>query len=124
MRSAIYFAAAVAIGVVSGTAIAGMTGSLVIGMVAAGAIAGVALVVLEPAPEPLHSLERLPLPTEWTCHVCGELRPDEMIGLIQRECRMGPGKLTVSVRYCRDRDACAGGAEELAEQWLDVARER
>jgi hypothetical protein len=123
-RRALRAAAGVVIGTVFGVVVLGVTGSLFFGMVLGALIAMAAdeLLVLGQDvavedPDPDRS-------SYWTCHVCGELRPDELIGLIQRERRMGPGKLIVNVRYCRDRDACAGGAEELAEQWLDVARDR
>lgn len=119
MRAALRTAGALLIGVAFGTAVIGLTGSWIVGSVLGGVVAvGVdgLLAPEEPEPDPLRP--------EWTCHVCGDLRPDEMIDLIQRERRMGPGKLIVNVRYCRDRDSCAAGAEELAETWLDVARDR
>jgi len=49
----------------------------------------------------------------WTCHVCGELRPDSAISTIVRGYLVGPRAIEIktSMRYCNDRPAC----RELAE---------
>lgn len=49
----------------------------------------------------------------WTCHICGEERPDDKISvtthpLIYNGQRIG----SQNVRYCNDRTSCAEGAEE------------
>jgi hypothetical protein len=56
----------------------------------------------------------------WTCHFCGDERPDEFIGvrLVRRHLR-GIGwaqvPITVSRRYCKDRALCW----EAAKHWAD-----
>jgi hypothetical protein len=39
----------------------------------------------------------------WTCHICGDERPDEMIGVFKH---YHPGGLQENVRYCLDRAGC------------------
>lgn len=50
----------------------------------------------------------------WTCHVCGERRPDAAISVhkIDRSVEHGlpVGCYVVNVRYCNDRPACLEGA--------------
>lgn len=56
-----------------------------------------------------------PTPTlTWTCHVCGEERPDRLISVFTRE-RMWPGgvRFRENVRYCNDRMTCQDGASEV-----------
>lgn len=55
-----------------------------------------------------------PEPT-WTCHVCGETRPDSMIDVFQTdlsaERRLPAGTLMQNVRYCRDNPRCVAMAK-------------
>jgi hypothetical protein len=44
----------------------------------------------------------------WTCHVCGEERPDDRISVYTEEV----GIASVNVRFCNDRPACQEGAPE------------
>lgn len=58
----------------------------------------------------------------WTCHVCGEERPDALIGVYEDfEYLPRGGLVTANVRYCRDRSACFDGAAEIAKSWLPSA---
>lgn len=50
-------------------------------------------------------------PDGWTCHVCGDYRPDARIGVYSRLevfCRV---PVTENIRYCVDRPACVEGAK-------------
>lgn len=51
-------------------------------------------------------------PTEWrwTCHVCGDERPDAQISVLRVDVPYFGALLTVNVRYCNDRLACLRGA--------------
>ena len=50
---------------------------------------------------------------EWTCHVCGDLRPDAMIVVRRRAASLaGTGTQVVqNIRYCSDRPACVEGSK-------------
>lgn len=48
----------------------------------------------------------------WTCHVCGEKRPDGKISVHKI------GIIGANVRYCNDREACEQGASIAGETWL------
>lgn len=51
----------------------------------------------------------------WTCHVCGEERPDERISVFSSTQTI-PGTdatMTQNVRYCNDRPACVEGAKTI-----------
>jgi hypothetical protein len=51
----------------------------------------------------------------WTCHICGEERPDEKISVrtadLSGEHNFPPGTMKQNVRYCNDRPACIEGAK-------------
>lgn len=51
----------------------------------------------------------------WTCHVCGDYRPDELIAVVSSKRMVGGVEMTQNVRYCIDRPDCVRGA-------LDVVR--
>jgi hypothetical protein len=54
-------------------------------------------------------------PAMWTCHICGEERPDSSISVHQRretDPRF-PGAKTQTVRYCNDQPLCTFGATVL-----------
>ena len=65
----------------------------------------------------------------WTCHVCGEDRPDAMISVFSRTVMIGKIEAQENVRYCNDRPACVEGAVfvalcEIARQWIyDAAQQ-
>ena len=51
----------------------------------------------------------------WTCHVCGEERPDAAISVYRRtEVAKGGLTITQNVRYCNDRSDCAVGAPAVS----------
>lgn len=54
----------------------------------------------------------------WSCHICGEERPDEHIGVYSEEWSIidGRGQLTINVRYCSDRADCAAAAPAKARE--------
>jgi hypothetical protein len=48
----------------------------------------------------------------WTCHVCGEERPDDKISVYQQIHQTPTGiKVTQNVRYCNDNESCVEGAK-------------
>lgn len=50
----------------------------------------------------------------WTCHVCGDRRPDERISVHKSEREFVWGTtVTENVRYCNDRPACREGAATI-----------
>ena len=53
----------------------------------------------------------------WTCHVCGEERPDDKISVFKRdisaENNLPPGCATENIRYCNDRSACSERAKTM-----------
>jgi hypothetical protein len=60
----------------------------------------------------------------WTCHVCEDERPDSAITVLSRRYRSREGvEVTENVRYCRDRETCAAGAQGihwLGSDWSEV----
>lgn len=70
---------------------------------------------------------RPPLSDRWICHVCGMLRPDELIGTAQGWRRNWLGldgaAFGVSARYCLDKDECGVGAVKLVVDWLPEWRD-
>ena len=50
----------------------------------------------------------------WTCHVCGDGRPDATISVHKidrsKEHGLPPLHYVVNIRYCNDRAACREGA--------------
>lgn len=50
---------------------------------------------------------------EWTCHFCGELRPDNLIGVASATRLMaGAVEVKLTRRYCRDREECIAAAAQ------------
>lgn len=49
----------------------------------------------------------------WTCHVCGEDRPDRLISVLRTEVPFGGRMVAQNVRYCNDRPGCAAGAPKV-----------
>lgn len=50
----------------------------------------------------------------WTCHVCGEKRPDAMISVYSTKVDYGYGVIAdVNVRYCNDKQSCRDGAPNV-----------
>ncbi len=50
----------------------------------------------------------------WTCHVCGELRPDSTISVVTTDVstqyELPSGTMKQNVRYCNDRQTCINAA--------------
>lgn len=48
----------------------------------------------------------------WTCHVCGDERPDDKISVFSRPRDFGHGIVAQeNIRYCNDRASCIEGAK-------------
>lgn len=62
----------------------------------------------------------------WTCHVCGDERPDELIAVHSETYPILGGRVdyTVNVRYCADRVGCQAGAPMVAKRWAAPALDR
>lgn len=56
----------------------------------------------------------------WTCHVCGDERPDLSIAVFKRDVStdhgLPIGSMFTNVRHCSDRPKCRAGAEGV--QWF------
>lgn len=51
----------------------------------------------------------------WTCHVCGEERPDRFISVQHNFAELMPGvPVQQNVRYCNDRPACKAAAPSVS----------
>jgi hypothetical protein len=50
----------------------------------------------------------------WTCHVCGDERPDEAISVHKNLAVLGGITITQNIRYCNDRPGCAAGAPDVS----------
>ena len=47
----------------------------------------------------------------WTCHICGEERPDDKIGVINRQIIIIPDVIGhENIRFCKDKESCREGA--------------
>lgn len=50
----------------------------------------------------------------WTCHVCGEERPDDLISVHKTTTVTERGiRIQQNVRYCNDSPSCAEGAKDV-----------
>ena len=50
----------------------------------------------------------------WTCHICGEERPDDKISVLTKPLVIrGRYCGAQNIRYCNDRRACIEGAKEF-----------
>ena len=43
----------------------------------------------------------------WTCHICGEERPDRLISVRSKTVKHAGFTTTENVRYCNDRITCS-----------------
>jgi len=50
----------------------------------------------------------------WTCHVCGEDRPDERISVHHRDEKLAGQTVATNIRYCNDRSACIEGVQTFS----------
>lgn len=52
---------------------------------------------------------------EWTCHVCGNLRPDASISVYKKEMVYNGARIGQhNVRYCNDRPVCINQAPTIS----------
>jgi hypothetical protein len=59
----------------------------------------------------------------WVCMVCGDERPDHLIGVQSFEYPLRIGAqtvsvMTVNVRHCTDRSSCVVGAAPVAQKFV------
>jgi hypothetical protein len=52
----------------------------------------------------------------WTCHVCGETRPDSKISVYSTELQINGIIIKQNVRHCNDRPNCIEEAKNV--DWL------
>lgn len=52
-------------------------------------------------------------PLTWTCHVCGENRPDAEISVFKSTRMVKTVEVHQNVRYCNDRASCTIGAKDV-----------
>jgi uncharacterized Fe-S cluster protein YjdI len=58
-------------------------------------------------------------PLTWACHVCGAVRPDDLIAVHKsRWLRADRIAVQTNVRYCADRPDCLAGAPAVAAGWM------
>lgn len=55
-------------------------------------------------------------PNGWTCHVCGDYRPDSKISVHSTDTMFSGVSLQQNVRYCNDRLECREGAKNI--KWI------
>jgi hypothetical protein len=55
----------------------------------------------------------------WTCHVCGEERPDEFISVYTTTKYLNGVEFKHNVRYCNDKQSCVEGAKKIT--WIPGA---
>lgn len=48
----------------------------------------------------------------WTCHVCGDERPDSRISVLTKPLNFPGVVAEQNIRYCNDRETCRAGAED------------
>lgn len=60
----------------------------------------------------------------WTCHICKEERPDELIAVHTEKIASRLGPVSAHVRYCKDNPACQQAAPALADHWLGPWRRK
>lgn len=49
----------------------------------------------------------------WTCHVCGDVRPDAKISVFTHEREVNGVSFRENVRHCNDRPPCVEGAKSF-----------
>lgn len=49
----------------------------------------------------------------WSCHVCGEIRPDNKISVHKTFAGEPDTPFQINTRYCNDRDKCKNGAADV-----------
>lgn len=56
----------------------------------------------------------------WTCHICGDERPDALISVRKVPAEMGGVNFEQNVRYCNDRPACAEASKTYSFNTLTM----
>jgi len=55
---------------------------------------------------------------EWTCHICGETRPDALISVFttdtSKKYGLPPDTMKQNVRFCKDKKSCIEGAKTFS----------
>ncbi len=51
---------------------------------------------------------------KWRCHICGDERPDHLIGVITHQRMMGTVPFQENVRYCVDKTSCQVAAQDAS----------
>ena len=57
----------------------------------------------------------------WTCHICGEKRPDDKISVQKNKRMVGRVPITENVRHCNDREACIEGSKAYSHLSVSMA---
>lgn len=50
----------------------------------------------------------------WTCHVCGDRRPDAQISVHVKTTMFHNAPIVENIRYCNDRQECIDGAPDTS----------
>jgi len=50
----------------------------------------------------------------WTCHICGDERPDDKISVFSKSLEIPGVEAKQNVRYCNDRQKCIDGAQTFS----------
>lgn len=50
----------------------------------------------------------------WTCHICGQERPDALIGVWSTKRRYEGVEMKENVRYCKDNPECFKAAQKYS----------
>ncbi len=49
----------------------------------------------------------------WSCHVCGDIRPDDRISVQSNKVMIGAVEAQENIRYCNDKPTCIEGSKEV-----------
>ena len=64
----------------------------------------------------------------WTCHVCGENRPDRFVSVHKRDIsekyNLPAGTFMENIRYCNDDESCIEGAKTHSHFTKESAQEK
>ena len=60
----------------------------------------------------------------WTCHVCGDERPDDRISVFSVIEFVGGVEIRQNVRYCNDRSECRAGCPGVIDRRMRNVRDR
>lgn len=60
----------------------------------------------------------------WTCHICGDTRPDEKISVLSKPLIVGGVRMFggyQNIRHCNDRQKCIDGAKDFSFYKEEIA---